>query len=88
MGAEMILNPALTPTSDRAQELVLARAHAIANQVFVVSVNAAAPAACGCSIVVDPEGRVRVDAGEAPAVLTDIIDLPGPRSCGATAPQG
>ena len=37
MGAELIIFPAQTSTCDRAQELVLARANAIANQVFVVA---------------------------------------------------
>lgn len=34
---------------------MLARAVAIANQVFVVNLNAAAPTATGQSLVVDPE---------------------------------
>ncbi|HUK77727.1 MAG TPA: carbon-nitrogen hydrolase family protein [Thermoleophilia bacterium] len=75
MGAEVILQPSLTPTADRAQELVLARAAAIANQVFIVSVNAAAPSATGQSIVIDPEGHVLLLAGEAPASLTQVIDF-------------
>jgi predicted amidohydrolase len=76
LGAEVIVNPTQTTTSDRAQELVLARAHAIVNQVFVVSVNAAAPLGVGRSLVVDPEGRVRVAADDpSPAVLTDVLDL-------------
>jgi predicted amidohydrolase len=75
MGAEVIVNPTLTPTADRPQELVLARAQAIANQVYVVGVNAAAPAARGRSLVVDPEGIVRVEAGEGPTVLSDVLDL-------------
>jgi len=54
---------------------VLARANAITNQVFVISVNAAAPLGTGRSVVVDPEGRVRVGAAEAPTVLTDVLDL-------------
>jgi hypothetical protein len=42
----------------------------------VVSLNAAAPVGTGQSIVVDPEGLVRVQApSEAPANLTDVIDL-------------
>jgi predicted amidohydrolase len=57
MGAEVILNPTLTPTADRAQELVLARAQAITNQVYVVGVNAAAPTARGRSLLVDPKGN-------------------------------
>ncbi|HVV23827.1 MAG TPA: carbon-nitrogen hydrolase family protein [Pseudonocardiaceae bacterium] len=73
-GAEFVITPTRTTTSDRAQELVLSRANAIVNQIYVLSVNAAAPGV-GQSLVVDPEGRVRVDAGRAPEVLTDVIDL-------------
>ncbi|MER5326865.1 carbon-nitrogen hydrolase family protein [Streptosporangium roseum] len=75
MGAEVIVNPVMTTTADRAQELVLARANAIVNQVYVISVNTAAPTGTGRSLVVDPEGRVRVEAGEAATVLTDVVDL-------------
>lgn len=75
MGAEIIVYPTMTTTADRPQELVLARANAIVNQVFVVSVNTAAPAGTGRSVVVDPEGRVRTEASEAATVLTDVVDL-------------
>lgn len=76
MGAEVIVNPVMTTTGDRAQELVLARANAIVNQVFVVSVNTAGPSGTGRSLVVDPEGRVRAEAPDAGAtVLTDVLDL-------------
>jgi predicted amidohydrolase len=76
MGAELVLNVVRTPTVDRAQELVLARANAIVNQVFVASVNAAAPHGLGRSLLVDPEGRVRVEAdSDSPVVLTDVVDL-------------
>lgn len=76
MGAEVIINPVQTTTSDREQEIVLARAHAIANQVFVASVNAARPVGVGGSLVVDPEGRVRRQAtGSEAEVLTDVLDL-------------
>ncbi len=76
MGAEALIFVAQTSTCDRAQELVLARAAAIANQVFVVSLNAAAPGGTGESIVVDPEGLVRAQApSESPAMLTDVINL-------------
>jgi predicted amidohydrolase len=75
MGAEVIISPTLTTTSDRAQELVLARAQAIVNQVFFISVNGAAPGAGGRSLIVDPEGNVRVEAGEAPTVVTDVLEL-------------
>jgi predicted amidohydrolase len=47
MGAEVILNVVKTTTPDRRQELVLAKANAIVNQVFVVSVNCAGPTGQG-----------------------------------------
>ena len=75
MGAEVIVQPALTTTSDREAELVLARANAIANQLYVVNVNAGAPAGLGRSLIVDPEGLVRVQAGESEELLTDALDL-------------
>jgi formamidase len=75
MGAELVLQPTLTTTSDRSAELVLARANAIANQLFVVNLNASAPAGLGRSLVVDPEGIVRVEAGSGEELLTDVLDL-------------
>jgi predicted amidohydrolase len=75
LGAEAIIAPTRTTTSDRAQELILTRANAIANQVHVLSVNVAAPTGVGQSLLVDPEGRIRVEANRSPEVLTDVIDL-------------
>ncbi|WP_246036568.1 carbon-nitrogen hydrolase family protein [Sinomonas susongensis] len=69
MGAEVILNVVKTTTADRAQELVLARANAIVNQVFMVSVNCGGPTGMGRSIIVDPEGDVIAEAPDASAVL-------------------
>ena len=39
MGAEAVVHPTATTTSDRAQELVLSQAHAIFNQIYFFSVN-------------------------------------------------
>jgi predicted amidohydrolase len=76
LGADLILNPVQTTTADREQELVLARANAIVNQVFVASLNAAAPVGVGRSVVVDPEGRVLLEsAGDGSTVLTPTLDL-------------
>lgn len=44
-GADLVLNLVRTPTVDRAQEVVLAQANAIVNQVFMASLNAAASGA-------------------------------------------
>jgi formamidase len=75
MGAELVLQVNLTTTSDREQELVMARANAIFNQLYVVSLNAAQPAGVGRSIVVDPEGLVRVAGGSGEEVLSDVLDF-------------
>jgi formamidase len=75
LGAEVVLQPSLTTTSDRAHELVMARANAIFNQLYVVSLNAAGPVGLGRSTIVDPEGIVRLEAGGGEEVLTDVLDL-------------
>ncbi|HZN17125.1 MAG TPA: carbon-nitrogen hydrolase family protein [Micromonosporaceae bacterium] len=75
LGAEVVLQPTLTTTRDREIELVCARANAFCNQLFVVSCNAADPASVGQSVVVDPEGIVRQQAGCGEEVLVDVLDL-------------
>lgn len=63
LGAEFVLNIVKTTTPDREQELVIARANAIVNQNYTMSVNCAAPVGRGRSIAVDPEGFVIAEAG-------------------------
>jgi formamidase len=75
MGAEVVIQPTLTTTIDREAELVLARANAIANQLFVVNINAPSPTGHGRSVVTDPEGLVRVEAGTGEELITDVLDL-------------
>ena len=74
-GAEAIFQVTLTGTSDRDAETVVARANAIVNQVAVVNINAAAPVGNGRSLVIDPEGAVRYEAGVGEEVVTAVIDL-------------
>ena len=74
-GAEAVFQVTLTGTSDRDAETVIARANAIVNQVAVVNVNAAAPVGNGRSLVIDPEGAVRYEAGTAEEVVTAVLDL-------------
>jgi predicted amidohydrolase len=76
MGAEFVVNVVKTIGSDRKQERILAQANAIANQVFMLSVNAAGPIGAGGSIVSDPEGTVVADLPTAdPGLMTFVIDL-------------
>lgn len=58
MGAEVIINLVRTTTPDRKQELILVQSTAIVNQVYLLSINAAAPVAMGKSLVVDPNGDI------------------------------
>ncbi|MYV98027.1 carbon-nitrogen hydrolase family protein [Streptomyces sp. SID3343] len=75
MGAEVVLQPVLTTTRDREMERVCARANAFSNQVYVVNLNIADPAGVGESLIVDPEGMVRQQAGGGEEVLVDALDL-------------
>jgi predicted amidohydrolase len=74
MGADVILNPTMTPTPDRNLELILARANAIANQVYFFSVNGVGDGGNGDSILVDPEGEPMAQADECETVLLAEID--------------
>jgi formamidase len=75
MGAEVILQPTATGTSDRDQEVVLARANAIVNQAFVVNVNMGGRPGPGRSVIVDPEGHVLKQAGDGEEYLTEVLDF-------------
>jgi formamidase len=74
-GAEAMLQPMLTGTSDRDGEVAIARATAIVNQMAVVNLNAASPAGGGRSAIVDAEGIVRYEAGAGEEVLIDVLDF-------------
>jgi len=74
-GAEVILHPTATYTSDRSLELIISQSHAIINQVFFLSVAGVGGGGIGKSIFVDPEGHVLQVAGERESILTEIIDL-------------
>lgn len=74
-GAEVLLHPTLTTTADRGEELVMARANAIANQCYVLNVNAAPTIGGGRSIGVDPEGRVLFELGGNQEFVVQEVDL-------------
>jgi formamidase len=74
-GAEVIAHPTLTSTPDREEELVMARANAIANQCYVINPNAVVTIGGGRSIGVDPEGRVLFEGGAGEEFLHEVLDL-------------
>lgn len=76
MGAELIVNLVRTTSADRKQELVLVQASAIVNQVYILSVNAAAPKAMGRSLVVDPDGDIVEQAlDDSDCIIYTVIDF-------------
>jgi predicted amidohydrolase len=75
MGAEAVFCPTATYTSDRAQELIMARANAISNQLYLFNIKGLGVGGVGQSIFVDPEGRVLQTSGAAEITMTEIIDL-------------
>lgn len=75
LGADMIIQPTLTTTRDREMELIMARANAFTNQVFLVNVNAADPAGVGQSVLVDPEGTVTQLAGNGEETLFGVLEI-------------
>jgi len=75
MGAEVIIQPTLTPTSDRELELVMARANAMFNQCYFVSVNGIGEWGGGRSTIINPDGRVLQEASTNQTFMTELLDL-------------
>jgi formamidase len=88
LDADLVIQVSATATPDREEELVLARANAIMNQLAVVNVNGASTYGGGRSIGVDAEGRVlfQADAGE--ALIPVLIDLAWSREVRARGTRG
>jgi formamidase len=74
-GAELIAQPTATTTPDREEEVVLARANAIANQVYLFNPNMVSTFGPGRSVGVDPEGRVLFAGGAGEELFVEVIDL-------------
>ena len=75
MGAEAVFCPTATITPDRSQEIIMAQANAVANQVFWFSLNGVGAGGIGRSVFVDPEGRILQSSGAGEQFMTEIIDL-------------
>lgn len=75
LGAEVILQPTMTPTSDRPLELVISQSTSIFNQCYFVGVNGVGPWGGGKSTIVDPDGRVLQVGTDREMILTEILDL-------------
>jgi predicted amidohydrolase len=76
LGAELVVNLVKTTTPDRAQELILARAAAISNQIALLSVNCAGPVGKGDSLLAGPEGEILAQcAGAQPGTIRATVDF-------------
>lgn len=75
MGAEVILQPSATQTSDRPLEAVMIQANAIFNQCYYIGINASGQFGGGRSMIVDPNGHVLQRADQHECILSEILDL-------------
>jgi predicted amidohydrolase len=78
-GAKLIIVPAEWPLQRLEHWRALVQARAIENQCYVVACNACGmtgdTAFAGHSMIVDPWGKIVVEAGETPVLLTADIEL-------------
>lgn len=74
-GAELIAQPTATATPDREEEVVLARANAIANQLYLFNPNMVSTFGPGRSVGVDPEGRVLFEGGAGEELFVEAVDI-------------
>jgi predicted amidohydrolase len=75
LGAEVLLHPVLTGTSDRDIELSIARATAAQFQCYVFDINGIGAGGLGRSCIVDPSGQVLHQAGGQEEMIPLEIDL-------------
>ncbi len=74
-GAEVILNPVMANFVDRPADLAIVQASAAMFQSYVISINGLGVGGNGQSMIVDPAGRVLVQAQGHEAFLPVEIDL-------------
>ncbi len=76
MGAEVIIHPTMTPTSDRTLELVIEPGQRHLQPVLLCRHQwGRARGVAVDRMIVDPDGRVLQQAGEHETILTEILDL-------------
>lgn len=78
-GAKLIILPAEWPIQRVEHWRALIQARAIENQCYMVACNAVGPTGdttfAGHSMIVDPWGKILIEGGESPMLLTADIDL-------------
>ena len=74
-GAELIINPTLTPTKDRDIETLMVRTTAAQQQLYYIDVNSCGDQGCGKSIVADPHGNIMHNSGNDEDIFIVDIDF-------------
>lgn len=74
-GAEVLIHPTLTNSSDRDVELAMVRATAAQQQMYVIDINGAGEQGYGRSMIAGPEGEILHAAGEGEEIIAIEIDL-------------
>ena len=75
MGAEVLLHPVLTGTTDRDVELAIARATAAQFQCYVFDINGLGAGGIGRSCVIGPGGNMLYEARGSEEIIPIEIDL-------------
>lgn len=74
-GAELIINPTMTPTKDRDIETIMVRATAAQQQCYYVDINGSGEQGNGKSLICDFEGSIIDKAGDENKILQAEIDF-------------
>lgn len=74
-GAEVLIHPTLTNSSDRDVELAMIRATAAQQQMYVIDVNGAGEQGYGRSMFAGPEGEILYQATSTEEIIALEIDL-------------
>lgn len=74
-GAELIINPTLTPTKDREMETLMVRTTAAQQQAYYIDVNSCGDQGCGLSIAADSEGNILHKSSNEEDIFTIDVDF-------------
>ena len=75
LGAEVLLHPVLTGTTDRQAEIAIVQATAAMFQCYVVDVNGLDAGGIGRSLIADPTGRIVHESGQIPEIFPITLDI-------------
>ena len=74
-GAELIINPTLTPTKDREMETLMVRTTTAQQQAYYIDVNSCGDQGCGLSIAADSEGNILHQSSDREDLFTIDVDF-------------